>query len=159
MQERRTTVRCECLERARYRSDNDPTLREGRLTTVTERGLGLLAHEPHRVGEQLTLSFMLPGEDETVTTTGVVRWVSQTTDQKRWYLLGLEWLALEETTRFRLDTFLRTHSETRRRAALEATQPLKQKWWRPYVVWSLPLALLGLGILIVLLLRFLALWR
>ncbi len=106
MQERRTTIRCESLQRAQYCSFSDLTPRDGRLTDLTERGLGLMAHEPHQPGERLTVSFTLPGEEDPLTTTGVVRWASQNAVQKRWFPLGLEWFPLEETARFRLETFL-----------------------------------------------------
>lgn len=106
MQERRTTIRCETLQRAQYCSFSDLTPRDGRLTDLTERGLGLMAHEPHQSGERLTVSFTLPGEEDPLTTTGVVRWASQSPVHRRWFPLGLEWFPLEETARFRLETFL-----------------------------------------------------
>ena len=151
MQERRTTIRCECLERVQYCSANDPNPRDGRLTSITDRGLGLLAHEPHRVGERLTVSFSLPGEEQALTTTGLVRWTHQTPATKKWFSLGLEWLPLEDTTRFRIDTFLQSQSRAHRRGSLTGSRPWRGHWWKLHRVrWS-TVALLSMGLAVALL--------
>ena len=106
MQERRTTIRVDRLSRAQYCPTEDLVPRDGRLTDLSERGAGLLAHETHRVGARLTVSFSLPEEEELLTATGVVHWSDARVRQGHWYPLGLEWLPMEETARHRLHTFL-----------------------------------------------------
>lgn len=105
MQERRTTVRTHHTCRAQYCASDDLLPRDGRVANVSERGIGLLCREPHREGEQVTVSFSLPGAEDGFTATGLVRW-SSATRQGRWYPAGLEWLPLEDTTRNRLHSFL-----------------------------------------------------
>lgn len=149
MQECRATVRYECAERAQYCSAKDLKdliMRDGRLTTLTERGLGLLAHEPHHVGERLTVSFALPGEPGALTTTGVVRWTSHTPTQRRWYPLGIEWSTLEETTRFRLDTFLRNQGQRQRQGSWTDPDRSQGRGWKPRLArWS-TVAFLSVGL-------------
>ncbi len=150
MQERRTTIRYECSARAQYCPEVDFTPRDGRLTTLSERGLGLLAREPRQPGERLTVSFTLPGEDEAVTMTGIVRWANGATPRTRWYPLGLEWLPLEETTRFRLETFLRNHSAAVSPHTSTGSTPWGTWWSLRRVQWS-TVALLSMGTAVVLL--------
>jgi len=111
MQERRTTVRVHRLSRAQYCPSDDLLPRDGRITNLSERGVGLLAHESHRAGERVTVSFAIPDEEEPVTATGVVRWSDPTPYQGRWYPMGLEWLPLEDTVRHRLHTFLGNYAQ------------------------------------------------
>ena len=106
MQERRTTIRINRFCRAQYCQAEEALPRDGRLTTISERGAGLLVREPHTSGEEVTVGLSLPGEREPLTATGVVRWASPTPLKGSWYPLGLEWLPLEETTRHRLHQFL-----------------------------------------------------
>ncbi|MDP3702940.1 MAG: PilZ domain-containing protein [Candidatus Omnitrophota bacterium] len=112
MQERRTTIRVDRLSRAQYCPTEDLVPRDGRLTDLSDRGAGLLAHETHRVGARLTVSFSLPEEDELLTATGVVHWSDARVRQGHWYPLGLEWLPMEETARHRLHTFLSRRAPT-----------------------------------------------
>jgi len=121
MQERRTTIRYDCTERAQYCPSDELVPRDGRMTNISERGLGLLAHEAHRPGERIAVTFLLPGEEEAVTTTGVVRWCGASPVRRRWYPLGLEWLPLEPTTRYRIEAYLKS------RQRREATRP---PFWR-----------------------------
>ena len=122
MQERRTTIRVAHRCRAQYCTAQDLLPRDGWITNVSERGAGLLTREAHRSGEQLTVTFSLPGADDLVTATGEVRWSDQP-PKRRWYPVGLEWFPLEETAGNRLKTFLaasaksssaRTHLTVRR---------------------------------------------
>ena len=147
MKERRVTVRCACFERAQYCREGDATPRSGRLTTLTDRGLGLWVREPHPVGERLTVSFALPGEEETLTTAGVVRWASATPTQHMWYSLGLEWLPLEETTRFRLDTFMRNQEEACRQDGSAESERFSTTPGVPRIIRWGAVTLLGLGVL------------
>ena len=112
MQERRTTIRINRFCRAQYCPAEEPLPRDGRLTTISERGAGLLVREPHSSGEQVTVGLSLPGEREPLTATGVVRWASPTPLKGSWYPMGLEWLPLEETTRHRLHQFLYRQAQT-----------------------------------------------
>lgn len=105
MQERRTTIRISHAARTQYCPSGDLIPRDGRITNLSERGVHLLAQESHRVGERVTLSFSLPGEEEPLTATGVVRWTDPQARRGR-HAMGLEWLPLGETSRHRLGTFL-----------------------------------------------------
>ena len=105
MQERRATVRTTYCRRTEYCPSEDLIPRDGRIVNLSERGLGLWTGEAHPQGERMTVSFSIPGEDEPVTLTGVVRW-SEAGPSRRWYPVGLEWFPLEETIRYRLRTFL-----------------------------------------------------
>ena len=105
MQERRTTIRIGQRCRTQYCSSEDLLPRDGRITDVSERGVGLLVREAHRIGEILTVGFSLPGDRTTLTATGVVRW-SNPPQKGRWYPVGLDWMQVEETTRNRLQQFL-----------------------------------------------------
>jgi hypothetical protein len=106
MQERRTTIRVDRLSRAQYCPADDLVPRDGRLMNLSERGAGLLAHETHRVGARLTVTFNLPEEEEPLTATGVVHWSDARARHGRWYPVGVEWLPMEETVRHRLHAFL-----------------------------------------------------
>ncbi|MBI3321701.1 MAG: PilZ domain-containing protein [Candidatus Omnitrophica bacterium] len=106
MQERRATIRTPHVCRAQYCPADDLLPRDGRITNLSEQGVGLLVREAYRSGEQVTVGFSLPGEREVLTATGVVRWSASEPLKGRWYPLGLEWLSLEEATRHRLHEFL-----------------------------------------------------
>ena len=122
MQERRTTIRVPHLCRTQYCPSEDFLPRDGRITTLSERGAGLLTREAHQPGGQVTVSFSLPEDGELLTATGVIRWSEAGSANGRWHPLGLEWLPLEETTRHRLQQFLyrrrRTGPSARRLAIL-----------------------------------------
>ncbi len=105
MQERRTTVRVRHQEQVHYRASDALLPQAGRLLNLSERGVGLLTREAHRVGEQISLSF--DGEHQGLTASGVVRWSQERPTRSSWYPLGLEWLPLEETARHRLETLLK----------------------------------------------------
>ncbi len=131
MQERRTTVRVNRLSRAQYCPAEDLIPRDGRITNLSERGVGLLAHEVHHLGERVTVSFSIPDDEEPLTATGVVRWSDPQPYQGRWYPVGLEWLPLEDTARHRLHTFLGSYRQTiggrtpfRRQTSLRTAQQL-----------------------------------
>ena len=141
MQERRTTVRVAYPCRAQYCAADDLLPRDGRMVNLSERGAGLLVHEPRREGEQLTASFSLPGEHDPVTATGVVRW-SAPSKTGRWHALGLEWLPLEETTRNRLHTFLYTQKQ----APVERGAASRSSSWWLWGMWAA--ALIAAGIVI-----------
>ncbi len=91
MQERRTTIRIGQQCRTQYCSSEDLLPRDGRITDLSERGVGLLVREAHRIGEVLTVGFSLPGDRTTLTATGVVRW-SNPPQKGRWYPVGLDWI-------------------------------------------------------------------
>jgi len=106
MQERRTTIRIRHVCRAPYCPGADLLPREGRLTTLSERGAGLLVRDAHQEGDRLTVNVPLPEEPDPLTMTGVVRWSSHPIPNNGWHPVGLEWLPLEESARHRLQQFL-----------------------------------------------------
>ena len=106
MQERRTTIRIPHRCRTQYCPSADFLPRDGRITTLSERGAGLLAREAHQAGGQVTVSFSLPEDGDLWTATGLIRWSEPRSANGPWCPLGLEWLPLEETTRHRLHQFL-----------------------------------------------------
>ena len=111
MQERRTTIRMNRLSRAQYCPADDLVPRDGRLTNLSERGAGLFLRETHRIGERITVSFVLPDTEESLTATGVVRWSDDESRQGRWYPLGVEWLGFDDASRRRLNTFIGQHAQ------------------------------------------------
>lgn len=112
MQERRATTRCPYGARIQYCTSEDLLPRDGRITTISERGAGLLARESLREGDRVTLSVSLSGNGEPLTATGVVRWSGTPSGWGRWRAAGLEWLPLEETSRNRLYQFLSDEAKT-----------------------------------------------
>lgn len=110
MQERRTTIRVPHSGRILYCASEDLLLRDGSLVNVSEQGAGLLVHESHRHGDQVTISFDLPGQVEPVTATGTVRWSSRRI-RRQWHPIGLEWLPLEEALRERFHQFSQQSAE------------------------------------------------
>ena len=112
MQERRTTIRVPLNCRILYCASEDLLLRDGSLINVSERGAELLVRETHRQGDQVTVSFDLPGHIEPVTATGMVRWSGQRAANRHWHAAGLEWLPLEEALRERFHQFSQRSSET-----------------------------------------------
>lgn len=105
MQERRTTIRVTTACRAAYCPATDPTPRDGHVLNLSGGGAGLRLREAQPVGERLTVSFSLPGDDQPVTATGIVRW-SDAPAKQRWLRAGLEWSPWEETARHRFQRFL-----------------------------------------------------
>lgn len=106
MQERRTTIRIRRGGRAQYCSSDDLLPRDGQLANLSERGAGARVHQPSRIGERLTLTFPLPGADDALTATGIIRWSDPPVPKRHGYRAGLEWLPMEEATRNRLHAFL-----------------------------------------------------
>ena len=105
MQERRTAIRIPARGRARYRVSDDFLPQEGRMTNVSERGMRLLARESHTIGERVGVDVDLPGEEKSLSATGVVRWTAPRS-RWGWYPLGVEWLPLEDPARQRLHALL-----------------------------------------------------
>lgn len=112
MQERRTTIRVDHPCRTQYCSANDPLPKDGSLLNLSERGAGVLLRESRKGGERVTVNFPLLGAEDTVTTTGVVRWSGEHSERGRWYPVGLEWLPLEETTAHLLHRLLTSSPHT-----------------------------------------------
>ena len=112
MQERRAEIRISHHSRVLYApcSDGSPETgfqpKDGRLTSVSERGAGLLTREPHACGERVAVSFTLPRFGDRVTSTGVVRWSRANPGKRRWYPLGVEWVATEHGDPNRLGQWL-----------------------------------------------------
>lgn len=111
MQERRSTIRVSHRCRIQYCSSSDLLPRDGYLMNLSEQGAGMLLREPHAQQEQITISFGLPGEDEPVTATGVVRWSAPSGWSSRWHPCGLSWLPLEEAARHRLHRWMYTGTQ------------------------------------------------
>ena len=108
MQERRTTIRKSHYARMQYCPAEDLELRDGRIADVSERGTGALMRERHRSGELVTLGFSLPGAEDTLTATGIIRWSGPESPKGTWHRAVVEWLPLEDATRNRLHQFLET---------------------------------------------------
>jgi len=142
MQERRAAVRVPHRCRAQYCSSEDLVPRDGRMTSLSEQGIGLLVREAHRAGELLSVGFSLPGEREALTATGVVRWSAPPQD-RHWHPVGLSWLQLEESVRNRLQQFL-SGSVT---AAVPAAAPARRRWRSPAAPLAAALLLLAAALL------------
>jgi hypothetical protein len=112
MQERRTTIRVAHASRAQYCPSTDLTPRDGRLTSLSERGLSLLTREAHEAGEQITVSFSLPGEPSPLTATGIVRWSNAPPPGARWHAAGLSWVPMDDAARSQLHRFLYRYAGT-----------------------------------------------
>jgi hypothetical protein len=108
MQERRTTIRSACARRAQYCPSDEPIPRDGRTTDISEHGLGLLTRDTPRLGERIAVSFSLPGDDDSFTASGEVRWAEPPSDGRGFSRVGLQWLPIEETARYRLHAFLQS---------------------------------------------------
>lgn len=106
MQERRTIIRLSQVSRVQYCLSASAAPKDGWLTNLSECGAGLLIPEHPQVGELLTISGYLPGADDILAVTGVVQWTQPDVLRRQWYLVGVEWLALEELQRNRLHTIL-----------------------------------------------------
>lgn len=137
MQERRATIRVPFWGRAQYCAAADLIPRDGRVTNLSERGVGLWVREPHQQDERITLTVSLPMEEEPLTATGLVRWSAGEALQGRWYPLGLEWLPLEETTRYRLRSFLHHHlQEAPVSGGLPLLRHLMVRWQASRGLWG-----------------------
>ncbi len=141
MQERRTDIRVPHMTRAQYCASTDLIPRDGRLTNLSERGAGMWAREPHAAEERVTLTFVLPGDEEPLTATGIVRWGSDQAVRKSWYPLGVEWLPLEETMRYRVRSFLKHQAEVSAQQTVEAEHGRFKLGWMARAVW-IPLGVL-----------------
>ncbi len=122
-QERRTAARVAHFCRAQYCPSEDFVPRDGRITTLSERGAGMLVRDQRQDGERVTVNFWLPGIHDTMTITGVVRWSGSQLPKSRWYPLGLEWLPMEDVTRNRLRRFLFDQVQTSRAPAKPTVSP------------------------------------
>lgn len=111
MQERRTNIRIAHAVGAQYCPSDDLLPRDGKLQDVSERGARLLAREPRRLGDRITVTFPLEPREEPLTLTGEVRWSAPS---GRWCATGMEWLTLDPASSYRLHTFLHDRSEERR---------------------------------------------
>ncbi len=107
MQERRATIRFGHLRRIHYCSSTHPFPRDGWLTNLSECGAGLLAKDSPQCGDSWTISLWLNGKDDGLTLTGRVQWIQPDALRGSWYWVGLEWLALEDSQRNRLEITLR----------------------------------------------------
>lgn len=143
MQERRATIRMNHASRAQYCPAEDLLPRDGRLMNLSERGAGLLVREPHPEGEQITISFAFPGDEETTTATGAVRWSEANPAGGGWHRVGLQWLPLEEVTRNRLHRFL--YQQTKQGVTRASTGGAGAAW--RFRAWGSLVAWLGVAIL------------
>lgn len=126
MQERRTTIRIPNSCRVQYCSAEDMFPHDGRMVNLSERGAAINAREAHREGDQLTVGFSLPGEDDLLTFTGHVRWSGQQSRGRNKYPVGLEWLPAGPTARHRLLAFL--HDQTPKISAKQITRGSIRDW-------------------------------
>ncbi len=120
MQERRTTIRVPHRSRIQYCPSEDLLPRDGELSDLSERGVGLLTSESHPAGESITITLSLPAAEDSMTATGVVRGSAAPTGPWQRHRVGLEWTPLAHTTHQRLHAFLST--------ATRATAPSFGPW-------------------------------
>ena len=126
MQERRATVRVACSLAADARLADGTTLSAGRLTNLSVQGAGLLISSPLAPGSRLTTRLTLPDDDLPLTLDGVVRWCATSPANGGTYPVGMELTALDDTARFRLQSFV-----TAQTAHLGARGRLGSfsRWW------------------------------
>ena len=153
MQERRTTIRFDYPTRAQYCSGEELIPRDGWLQNLSERGASLWVHEAHHSGERITVTVPLKGTDDLMTATGLVRWSSQRPFGWRRHSVGVEWLALGETSRQCLQRFLEDGARAGTLLSLSREQGealhIKGPRWLGF---SLALAVIGAALM------FLGLW-
>ncbi len=151
MQERRTTIRIAERCRAQYCPADDLLPRDGAVLNLSERGAGVEVREAHRIGERVTVNFLLPDDGGPLTATGVVRWSDVRTPGRRRCRMGLEWLPIEEAGRSRLQRFLYSSTQESR---LGRRTRLMLKAWKPAAALRRAAVLTGivLGPLVVILL-------
>ena len=106
MRERRSTVRVPCALPVQYSPTNRFSNFAGRLADVSVRGLGLSTPHPIERGAHLSAKLLLPGEDEPVILTGIVRWSSSTSSKHGDYESGIELTNVDDTTHFCLQSFV-----------------------------------------------------
>jgi len=135
MQERRANIRVGQHSRVQYCPSDDLVPKDGQLLNVSERGAGLEVREAHRCGERITVNVSLPGDDEPLTATGVVRWSDLRSPRRRRCRLGLEWLPLEEPARNRLQQFLLTRAHAPRRRAFSLQRMRRRGFRASRAVW------------------------
>lgn len=109
MQERRTTIRVSSTSRIQCCQAEDFLPRDGRLANLSEQGAAVQMKSAPKPGERLTLNIPLPGDEDPLIATGLVRWSRP--EASSWHAVGVEWLPLEEATRHRLHRFLYTSTQ------------------------------------------------
>lgn len=129
MQERRTTIRVPHRSRIQYCPSEDLLPRDGELIDLSERGVGLLTSESHPAGESITITLSLPGAEDSMTATGVVRWSAAPTGPRTRHRVGLEWTPLAHTTHQRLHAFFSTTTQATAQA-FGPWQVIRQGWAR-----------------------------
>lgn len=106
MQERRTTIRINHRCLARYAHPDDLLPQDGLVRDLSERGAGVLMRDRSRYGAQVNVTFPLPGDRDSLTLAGVVRWATPRSREQAWAHAGVEWLPLDAELRQRLTRFL-----------------------------------------------------
>ncbi|MBI3997231.1 MAG: PilZ domain-containing protein [Candidatus Omnitrophica bacterium] len=129
MQERRTTIRVPHQSHIQYCPSEDLLPRDGGLIDLSERGVGLLTSESHPTGEAITITLSLPGAEDSVTATGVVRWSAAPAGPWTRHRVGLEWTPLAHTTQQRLHAFLSTATRATTQS-FGLWQVIRQEWAR-----------------------------
>jgi uncharacterized protein (TIGR02266 family) len=76
-------------------------------TNINEGGMFVGTDQPHPVDTTVTLRFRLPGSEEPCEVTGRVVWVREVPDEEGPRGMGIEFEALDGTTRARINDLVR----------------------------------------------------
>ena len=136
MQERRRTIRVPCrIDAACHRVEETPPA-SARLTNLSLRGAALVSSQGLDADAQVTLRFSLPHDDTPLSIGGRIRWTDGASGFPPRYAAGVEFGALDETTRFCLNAFLEEQAHH-----LKSVAPPSSPWREPLQrIASLPLA-------------------
>lgn len=147
MRERRTTVRINCFLPAQYHPLETTPALSGLVTDVSVEGLRLLAGQPLEEGQQIKVGVALPDHEraEPLDVQGVVRW--RAPDGQDGYPTGLEFEQLDETSRFRLHSFIAQRTEALQQAGRgRRADARKSSWIHALTIgWPLVLGLIAAG--------------
>ncbi len=107
MQERRSVIRVKCFLPSQYAYPPDSPAVNGHIADLSVRGLGLLAGgKDGEPGQRVQVSVLLPSEEEFLTVQGIIRWTASSASRHGGYPRGIEFVDLDETQRYRLQTFV-----------------------------------------------------
>ena len=144
MRERRTTVRINCFLPAQYRPFDTTPEFSGLVTDVSVEGVRLLADHQFEEGQHVRVGFALPDHEraEPLDVQGVVRW--RAPQGQHGFPPGLEFEQLDETSRFRLQSFITQRIEPVPPGRPRAAWARKSSWMSAMSIgWPLMLGLIA----------------